>query len=196
MGSRVFNKAFDVSQMLALQVVQYSERLLLSGVIPANTEIVCKTTVSNLGHFFCMFLTGKYTTLAEITDPTLGKKVVDTGIQYLRALLTDGAGQKRLFNDYIPLDLWLSPGRAKANCDNAYQDILDTSAVPPREVALAAMPGQTLFYPIEFEYVFPANTDILLNVKNSSNHENSFEIMLHGVRILASASVKGVTRKY
>lgn len=196
MGSRVFNKAFDVSQMLALQVVQYSERLLLSGVVPANSEIVAKTTVSNLGHFFCMFLTGKYTTLINIMDQQLGTRVIDSGIQYLRALLTDGAGQKRLFNDYIPLDLFLSPGRAKANCDNAYTDLLDNTVIPPREVALAALPGQTLFYPIEFEYVFPANTDILLNVKNSSNHENSFEIMLHGVRILASASVKGVTRKY
>jgi hypothetical protein len=193
--SRVFSKQFNVSNMLGLQVVQYSERLLLSATVPANSSVMAKTTVSNLGHFFCMFLTGKYSTLASITDPVLGVQIIDTGIQYLRGQLTDGAGQKRLFNDYIPLDLWLSPGRMKSNCANAYTDLLDPSVAPPREVALAAAPGQTLFYPVEFEYLFPANTDILLDVKNSSNADNTFEIMLHGVRILASASVKGVTRR-
>ena len=100
--SRVFNKAFDVSQMLGLQVVQYSERLLLSAVVPANSSVMAKTTVSNLGHFYCLFLTGKFTTLKKIADPVLGNKLIDSGISYLRGLLTDGAGQKRLFNDYIP----------------------------------------------------------------------------------------------
>jgi hypothetical protein len=194
--SRVFNKAFDVSEMLGLQVVQYSERLLLSATVPANSSVMAKTTVSNLGHFLCLYMTGKFSTLKKITDATLGTKLIDTGISYLRGLLTDGAGQKRLFNDYIPFDLLLSPGRGKADCDNAYQDILDTTSTPPREVALAAAKGETLFYPQEFEYLFPANTDILLDVKNASNADNTFEIMLHGVRILASASVKGVSRRY
>ena len=194
--SRVFNKAFDVSQMLGLQVVQYSERLLLSAVVPANSSVMAKTTVSNLGHFYCLFLTGKFTTLKKIADPVLGNKLIDSGISYLRGLLTDGAGQKRLFNDYIPLDLLLSPGRCKADCDNAYQDLLDVTVSPVREVALAAAKGESLFYPQEFEYLFPANTDILFDVKNASNADNTFEIMLHGVRILASASVKGVQRKY
>jgi hypothetical protein len=192
--SRIFSKGLNVSAMLGLQVVQYSERLLLSGVVPANSSILAKTTVSNLGHFYCLFMTGKYTTKQQITDPVLGALTVDTGIQYLRGLLKDQAGNRQLFSDYIPLDLFLSPGRAKSDCANAYIDVLDTTGALPREVALAAAPGQTLFYPQEFEYVFPANTDILLDVKNASNAENSFEIMLHGIRILAASSVKGVRR--
>jgi hypothetical protein len=195
--SRVFAKGFDASKMLGLQVTQYSERLLLAGTVPANSSIIAKATVSNLGHFYCMFMTGKYSTLKQITDaPTGATYTIDTGVQYLRGLLRDSAGQKTLFSDFIPLDLFLSPGRCKVDCDNSYRDILDTTGVLPREIALAAAKGETLFYPQEFEYLFPANADILLEVKNSSNADNSFEIMLHGTRILASASVKGVRRSF
>jgi hypothetical protein len=189
---RVLNKQLNADSLLGLQVTQYSEKLLLAATVPAQSSIIAKTTVSNLGHFLCLFLTGKYTTLQKIVDKTLGSLTIDDGIQHLRAQLIDGAGQKKLFSDYIPLDLFLSPGRGKANAANAYLDVLDMSSTPPREVALAAAPGQTLFYAQEFEYLFSANSEILLDIKNDSLADNSFEIALSGVRVLAAASVHGV----
>src|SRR5271157_998676 len=192
---RVLNKKLDADTLLGLQITQYSEKLLLAGSVPAQSSIIAKTTVSNLGHFLCMFVTGKYTTLQQITDPTLGALTIDDGIQHLRAQLIDGAGQKKLFSDYIPLDLFLSPGRAKANAANAYIDVLDTSVSPAREVALAAAAGQTLFYAQEYEYLFSANSEILLDIKNDSLVANDFEIAFSGVRVLAAASVRGVHGK-
>jgi hypothetical protein len=188
----VLSKAFNADILLGVQIRQYSEKLLLAATVPAQSSITAKTTVSNLGHFLCLLLTGKYTTLQKITDPTIGVLTIDDGIQHLRAQLIDGAGQKKLFSDYIPLDLFLSPGRGKANASNAYLDVLDTSVSPAREVALAAAPGQTLFFPQEFEYLFSANSEILLDIKNDSLADNFFEIALSGYRILASASVRGV----
>jgi hypothetical protein len=188
----VLNKQLNADSLLKLQVTQYSEKLLLAGSVPAKSSIIAKTTVSNLGHFLCKFLTGKYTTLQQITDATKGVLIIDDGIQHLRAQLIDGAGQKKLFSDYIPLDLFLSPGRGKANAANAYLDVLDSSVTPVREIALAAAPGQTLFYPQEYEYLFSANSEILLDIKNDSDAANDFEIVLSGIRILASASVAGV----
>lgn len=192
----VLGKKLDANTLLGLQVTQYSEKLLVAGSVPANSSIIAKTIVSNLGHFLCAFLTGKYTTLRSITDPVLGVKTIDDGIQHLRAQLIDGASQKKLFSDYIPLDLFLSPGRAKANADNAYLDVLDGTVSPPREVALAAAPGQTLFYPQEYEYLFSANSEILLDVKNDSNFANDFEIVFSGVRVLAASSVAGVKGRF
>lgn len=192
---RVFSKGLDAAAMYHLQKRQYNEKLLMSATVPANSSTYAKTTVSNLGHFLCLFITGRFSTLASITDATLGTRVIDTGISYLRGQLTDGAGQKKLFNDYIPLDLLLSPGRARSadtTVANTYVDLLDTTVTPAREVALASSKGETLFYPQEFEYLFSANSEIQLDVKNASNYDNTFEIVFHGIRILSSAAVRGV----
>lgn len=190
---RIFGKKLDIRALMSTQVEQYSEKLLLSGVVPPNQEIIAKTTVANLGHFMCLFITGKFTSLANVTDAKTGLTyVVDTGIEYLRGKWSDVTGQRTLFSDYIPLSLFLSPGREKAQADNAYTDILDTTGISPREIALAAAKGDTLFYPQEFEYLYSANSEIMLAVKNASNHENSFDICLHGIRIRAEASNKGM----
>jgi hypothetical protein len=193
MSIKVFSKRLNWREMFGLQKLQYNEKLLMSAIVPANSQTLAKTTVSNLGHFLCLFITGRFTTLASITDAKLGTVTIDTGISYLRGLLTDGSGQKRLFNDYIPLDLLLSPGRTRsALAGNTYVDLLDTSVSPSREVALASATGQTLFYPQEFEYLFSANSEIQFDVKNASNVANQFDIVFHGIRILSGAAVRGV----
>ena len=165
-----FSQVINPEKVFGIQNQQYSERLILADTVPANSTKLGKVNVSNLGHFFCMFVTGSYTTLYDNAG-TPG----DNGVVSLSGQLIDGAGQRKLFNDRIPLDLWLSPGRRK---DGTSGGVL-TDPV-----------GNNLFYPIELEYLFTANSDILLDVLNSSDDINYYEIVFHGVRIVSDMVVK------
>lgn len=159
-----FSQRIVPDKVFEIQNNQYSERVLLQDTVPANTTQLGRVNISNLGHFFCMFITGHFT--------TLDAGPADNGISYLSGQLIDGAGQRKLFNERIPLDLWLSPGRRKS------------------ALVLGAAAGNNLFYPIEFEYLFTANSDILLDVENSSTHANSYEIVFHGIRIMSDMTVR------
>lgn len=179
---RVFGQRLNPTTLFNLQRSQYSEKLLLSDTVPAGQSKLGKTAVSNLGHFLCLHITGHFETLRY-----QGETVIDDAINHLRGQLIDGAGQKKLFNDYIPLDLWMSPGRERSNdAANVLTPVVDpavdTACCPPY-----------LFYPQEFEYLFSANSDILLDVKNDSDYEIDYEICFHGIRILSSAAVSGLT---
>ena len=78
----------------------------------------------------------------------------------------------------------MSPGHIRsASADNylkASSGVADTSAQ-----------SNNLFYPLEFEYLFPANSDIQFDVKNGAAYANSYNICLHGIRILDSKAVRG-----
>lgn len=165
-----FSQAIDPEKVFEIQNHQYSERLLMQGSVPAGSTSMGKVSVSNLGHFFCMFVTGSFSALASPAGA-----IVDTGINYLSGQLIDGAGQKKLFNDRIPLSLWLSPGRRR-----------DTNST----TVLADPVGNNLFYPIELEYLFTANADILLELYNSSDEVNYYEIVFHGIRIISDMVFK------
>jgi hypothetical protein len=89
-----------------------------------------------------------------------------------------------LFSDYIPFDLFLSPGRARS-----VNAVNNTGASVNIGVANR---GESLFYPIELEYCFAANSSIQLDVKNASGTPLTYYIMFHGIRILASQSVSGI----
>lgn len=165
-----FSQVIDPEKVFDIQNRQYSERLLLSDTVPANSTKLGKVNVSNLGHFFCMFITGTYTTLYDSAGT-----VRDNGVVTLSGQLIDGAGQRKLFNDHIPLDLFLSPGRRK---DGTSLGVLTDPA------------SNNLFYPIELEYLFTANSDILLDVVNTSDEANYYEICFHGIRIVSDMVVK------
>lgn len=165
MQIKPFSQIVDPEKAFSIQNTQYMERLLMRGTVPANQTALGQVSVSNLGHFFCMFVTGTFTTLRIV-----GGVINDTGISYLSGQLIDGAGQRKLFNERIPLDLWLSPGRRK---DQASVNFL----TDPN--------SNSLFYPIELEYLFTANSNIQLEVVNTSDTPNSFEICFHGIRLIS-----------
>lgn len=158
-------------EIFELQKSQYSERLLLSDTVPAGQTQQGQVAVSNLGHFLCMFITGSYSSLASPAGA-----VIDTGVNYLSGQLIDGAGQRKLFNDKIPFDLWLSPGRRR--------DAASTTV-------LADPVANNLFYPIEFQYLFTSNSVILLDVENESDEDNSYEICFHGIRLVSDMVLQG-----
>jgi hypothetical protein len=180
MMPRLLGEKLNSDAMLRLQSSQYSESLHMQGTVPAGGTLLAKTAVSNYGDFYCLWMTGHFQTLA---DDGLGN-TIDNAVCYLRGQLIDGNGQKKLFSDYIPFDLWLSPGRERT------PTALNTIA-PFGAIVVAPAPP-VLFEPLEFEYVFSSNSDILLDVKNDGVKEMSFEIMLHGIRILSKAAVSGL----
>lgn len=162
-----FSKILNPDEIFAIQNRQYSERLIMTATVPADGTFPAKVSVSNLGHFFCMFITGTFTTLYNDGG------VTDTGVSYLSGQMYDGAGMKKLFNERIPLDLWLSPGRRKDQLAHS-----------------GAAASNNLFYPIEFEYLFGANTSIVLDCENASNYANQLEICFHGIRIISDMVVR------
>jgi len=183
MSIRIFAQALNARKMFDLQRVQYSEKLLMSGTVPGSATgaatLLARTAVSNLGHFLCMYITGHFS-----CRRTVGAEIIDDAINHLRGQLIDGAGQKKLFNDRVPLDLWVSPGRER--------DATTLNAVTASPAAVpVSPPPYPLFYPMEFEYLFAANSDILCDLANDSDLSIDFELCFHGIRILSSVAVKG-----
>jgi hypothetical protein len=186
MSMRVLSKALDVNSLFSLQNTQYSEKLLLSDTVPAAGSKLGRTAVSNLGHFFCQFITGSFFT-CRVTPGAA--TFIDDGCCHLKGQMSDGNGMKKLFSDYIPLDLFLSPGRVRdAGADN----VMNPVVIPGPLTVDTSAPSNSLFYPMEFEYLFGANSEILLDVKNDSDIAVTYNICFHGIRILSKAAVRGI----
>ena len=167
---KILLNRIDARRVFEIQNLQYSEVIYLADTIPAATGRMSRVSISNLGHFYCLFFTGSFD-----TQYNAGAGAVDDGTDYLRAKIIEGATQKQLTNDYIPLSILLSPGRRKSLVASGAQ-------------------SNALFYPTQFEYLFPANSDIIFDMKNDSNVALSFSVAFFGVRVKATGTVAGVTR--
>lgn len=157
-----------------VQNAQYRDVIFLTGQVGATTGGTDFTVnVSSDGDFYCMFITGTFETIANPAGA-----IVDTGVSYLSGQLRDGS--RNLFSNRIPLDLLLSPGRRKSATSTT---------------VIADPPGNTLFYPLEFEYLWSVNNNITMNIANTSNVANNFEIAFHGWRLSSSAAAQALRRK-
>lgn len=159
-------KELDIDALFELQRVQYRDTIILEDTVPAGGTSIGRANVSNLGHFLCLSITGTFSTLYS---PAAA--IIDNGINFLSGQLIDGAGQRKLMNDHVPFPLWLSPGRRR---DASSTTLATTDPVP-----------NTLFYPMEFVYLFTANSEILLDTQNTADEDNSYEIAFHGIRIIS-----------
>jgi hypothetical protein len=193
---RAFAQQLNSNALLRTQSVQHSEKIILSDSVDAGQRKLCRASVSNYGDFLCLFITGSFETCVSIQPQEAPPVLVDNGVDYLRGQLSDSIGQRKLFNDFIPFSLWLSPGRRRSpNAVNnlpLFPYLTDQTAI--------ASPSNNLFYPQEFEYIFAANSEILLDVYNDTNTVAMpytgatlhFEIVFHGIRILSDTAVSGV----
>jgi hypothetical protein len=185
----IVQKRFNASMDFELQRSQYSEKIPLSGIVPAGASgFPLKSNVSNLGHFKCLRITGRYETLGKYNVTTgavdASGSICDDGINHIRASLQDSAGQRIMFSDYVPLDLFLSPGRMRSV--SAVNNLLKVTNIERCDAA------PQLFFPDEYIYTFQANSDILLYCKNDSNADISVDLTFHGVRLLTRVSVSGL----
>ena len=174
---------YNAQQLRQNQLTQYADKILIEDTVPANTEKLGKASISSLGHFLSLFITGHFTCSKSITDSISNVSIIDDGISHLRGQLVDGTGNRKLFSDYIPLDMFLSPGRIKSSTNvNNYTTVLDGSTTAV--IATVADKSDSLFLPMEFKYIFAINTEILFYVKNDSNTPVSYAITFHGFRLM------------
>jgi len=158
-------KKIDVNALFMLQKTQYSEKLVLSDDVPAGSMRMGKVSITNLGHFLCTRITGTFETLTDV-----GALVInDDGVCHLRGKIVDQSSNRPLTNDYIPLDLILTPGRIKSS-----------RSVP----VLNDAPANGVFWPDDFVYLFAKNSDVSFEVKNDGNTAMRYNLCFHGVRII------------
>lgn len=173
MSTRVLAQKLMPQKFETLQKSQYSEIIVISDTIAAGSEKMCKASIGNHGAFLLQNITGSFSSIKKHTN----NNPIDTGVCYLSGKLSDQTGQRHMFNDYVPLNLFLSPGRVKSPV------ALNNNGTYDGTVFIAG-DSSPLFYPFGFEYWFPRNTEILFYVKNSSDYENSFSLMLNGIRVI------------
>lgn len=163
-------KEINPKEAIAIQQLQYPDKLPFSGNIPAGQSLVLRANVSTVGIFLCQRITGDFET--KVLD---GAAVVDDGICRLRAKMTIN-DNRALFSDFVPLNLFLTPGRVRA------PGVLWKNAA----ATIQADASTSLFYPNEFMNAFNISTDILIEIKNTSTADNYVNIVLHGLRIKAA----------
>jgi hypothetical protein len=173
----------SAASIIQNQISKFDEKLIITGTVPANGRGIFKVHVSTLGCFLLKHITGTFTTLDKIGD-----SIIDSGVNSLLCQFIDGYGNKPLFSDFVPMDLFLSPGRRKSS-------LAVNNAVSVVGVADVAAPSSTLFYPQEFQYMFNENTDIVVSVTNSSPTDNNFDICLHGIRYVNKSNIATLPSK-
>lgn len=171
----------NIGKLKDLQQKQHFNVLKAEGTVPALAAgglLNLSINVSNEGDFFCHDITGSFSTLIEAAGPV----TQDDGVNHLRAKIRDAGSGTDLFDDFTPLDLFLSPGRTR------------TAGIIVAPAGLAVEPSNTVFFPKRFVYVFRANTNIQIEVKNDANFANSFVLAFWGIRIKSPQAVAGLSR--
>lgn len=110
-------------------------------VLANNVNTVSTVQISNAAGFYWTGLSGSFTLGAGGTEPLCSVLITDLG-----------AGGKRLFNDYVPLQNILTPG----NIANA------------------------LYEPIPFEYYVDKNSTLQFEFLNSHVATVTVNLLLHG----------------
>lgn len=176
----VLKQPLNSGAMKDLQIRQYQNALFIEGIVPevaAGGSLTSTIAVSNLGDFLIQRITGNYTTL--ILE---NQSAVDDGVNHLTLQLRDGGNGLELFDSFIPLDLFLTPGRRRF------------MGVTTGAGAIAIEDAHELHFPgFPFEYIFSANTEIVFALRNDSTYANKFQIALWGVRIKSNAAVRGLS---
>ena len=153
-----------LQEAIELQKRQYEDTLFLEGEIEAESEESFSVDVTSLGALWMKKMTGSFSTLKDDG----GGNIIDDGVCYLRAKLIDGATDKALTNDYVPLNLLLAPGHVK-----------DATATNNGAIATP----QIFLLPYSWEYIWAKDASIIMKVKNDSDVANNFKALFHGFRI-------------
>ncbi len=172
---RVFGEALSSKALQQSQARQRSEMIPLTQVVPASSGALGVAHVGTMGSFLLLYITGRFTTLKTVAVT----HIIDDGVCDVRGQLKCSTGTVLLFSDFIPLDLWLSPGRRlSATAEN----LLGSATINAVTYA-QAMPASPLFFPTEFQFLFPVNADIQVDFRNDGDAAETVEIAFHGIRI-------------
>ena len=166
----VLRTRFSRDKLKAIKGDQHREGILLRGTIAAGGSDSVKVSVGTVGAIVTMRMAGHFTTLDLV-----GGACVDDGICHLRGQLKDTDGNLELFNDFVPLNLILSPGRIKSK--------LAVNYLTAGGGADAAAPGGNLYEMQEFTHPFTVNSYIKIDLKNDAAYLNSFEMYFDCIRV-------------
>ena len=154
-----YQQEIEIEKLLALQNLQYQASIFTQIEVPAGQQINQAVNISSVGHFWCQTITGSYTTNID-GDPD----PLDDGICRQSVQLIDGNNTRELFEDFIPANLFLSPGRIQG-------------------ISGVGADSEPLRREFVFSYVFLANGQIIVKVKNDSDYTNTTRIHFKGIRI-------------
>lgn len=155
-----YHEPIDVARILDLQQHQYQNTLYLAQEVPANSQIDAAVNITALGHFMLLSMTCDYTTKAA--GP------IDNGLCNMLVQIVDGSNQRPLFDNFIPANLFASPGRVKSIAG---------------AIAVANPESQPLRLQYDFVYTFPKNSQIMVKIQNASDYLNIIRIAFKGIRI-------------
>ncbi len=124
--------------------------------IAANARNQTSLQISSDGDFWCQYIVGQYTTLTAAAT--------DGGANGISIKLSDNGWNVPLFNSLVPVSLFLSPGRTRSS-------------------GVAGDPTHQLFFPIEFDHVFLAKSNIEIEYASSLNYENRLDLCFMGRKI-------------
>jgi len=171
-------KEINTGQIKDLQRKQHFNAIIIQGTVPKLANggaLTAKFNLASYGDFLCNDITGSYSSLVE--DQAAA---VDDGVCHLSAKLSDGQGGIQLFDDFIPLNLFLTPGRQRT------MGVLVDAAGGVPNVSLP------MFFPKYLVHLFPANNDIVLELRNDADWENTFKIAFWGTRIKQGLTTQGM----
>jgi hypothetical protein len=151
-----YHQRIDIDQILELQAHQYQQSLYLEVEVEANSSVDGIVNVTSLGHFMNLHITGDYSTATS--------ESADDDICRLRGQLIDGANNRELWTNPIPLNIVLSPGRAQS-------------------IAAAGSVSNQLYLVFPFVYTFPLNGQIIMRLFNDGDYVNRARFVFTGIRI-------------
>jgi len=175
----LFREHLDIEKILRLRSSQYVQPLYVEDIVPAGKEKSTPLPLSTIGAFLVLEFRGFFTSLRVKAALTLE----DLGVCPLRMEIQAGASSLKMFGDYVPMNILLSPGRVRVNpADPA----LITGGYALANADQGPVPGQ-LFYPTTYQYPFQANDTISISVKNDFDSSvggwnNRWGICFFGIR--------------
>lgn len=149
------NLNININQMLEDHKKKYQFFYYVSGIVPAGDQQTFNVAISADAHFECTNFTG------DVTSLDAGG--ADGGQVQTSCQLFDNGRNLSLFDNFIPLSLFLSPGRTRTS-------------------GIAGDPSNSLFFPVEFNYIFLASSTIRLVMTNAAATDNCFRWCFHGFK--------------
>ncbi len=152
----------EVNQKLGLRQLEWLYTIPVQIAIPANSGAPDVTVnIKSDAHFECFFITGDFTTLNVAN--------ADDGTNHVSVRISDGSNDLKLMDNFIPANLFLSPGRVLAP-------------------ATAGNPSNNLFYPFPFYHIFPASGGIIIEAQNAGATANTLNLLFWGKKLRAKTS--------
>lgn len=164
-------KVLDFPKLAEIQTRQTYNAVYIEGIVPAVADggsAIATINISNRGPLRTERVTGEFSRL--VSDGGNPAAAVDDGANHLKCKITSQSSGNNLFEEFIPLSSFLTPGGQRTP-----GVLLDADGGTPD-------PSQQLFFPMPLGYTWQPNDVITLEFTNDSDWPNTFKIAFFGIR--------------